>query len=143
MSQPPQEEPEKPRALRILLAEDNPVNERIARRLLERMGHEVESAKDGIEAVSKAGNNEFDVVLMDCHMPRMDGLQATRTIRAMGPKGKALPVVALTASVMEEDKERCKRVGMDDFLSKPLVRSELERVLGELQERGLKRQEAA
>jgi len=120
---------DEPRSLRVLLAEDNDINALLATTLLKRQGHRVDHAKNGLEAVEAAIQVAYDVILMDVHMPEMDGLAATREIRRLeGPNGD-VPVLALTANVMTEDKDRCFRAGMDAFLPKPLVAEELDAVL--------------
>ena len=105
--------------LRILLAEDNPVNQKLALRLLERMGYSADLAANGVEAVAAVEGGAFDVVLMDVQMSEMDGLEATRTIRSQWPN-RALHIVAMTANAMEGDREACLAAGMDDYLSKPI-----------------------
>jgi CheY-like chemotaxis protein len=121
------------RGLRVLLAEDNPTNRLVARRMLEKLGCSVAIATDGHEAAELALASPFDVVLMDYHMPRVDGLEATRRIRR-GETGRRVPIVALTASVLEEDKDTCLEAGMTDYLTKPLASSELARVLRAVRE---------
>jgi len=116
--------------LRILVAEDNPVNQRVAVRLLEKGGHSVMLANHGLEALAVLEKAEFDLVLMDVQMPEMDGFEATRVIREREVgTGKHLPIVAMTAHAMKGDRERCLTAGMDDYLAKPVQRTELERVL--------------
>jgi len=107
------------RRLRILIAEDNVVNQKVAKRLLERMGHQVDLAGDGEQAVTAVGESEYDVVLMDCQMPIMDGYTAARAIRSLSG-GRMLPIIAMTANAMVEDRQRCLDAGMDDYLSKPI-----------------------
>ena len=107
------------RPLRILLAEDTPGNQKLVSRILSKRGHTVEVAANGREAVSRAGGQQFDVVLMDVQMPEMDGFEATAAIRAM-PKNGHLPIVAMTAHATKADQERCLQAGMDDYLSKPI-----------------------
>jgi PAS domain S-box-containing protein len=107
------------RRLQILLAEDNPLNQHLAVLLLERWGHEVTLAQDGIEAVSLFGLRDWDLVLMDMQMPNMDGVAATRAIRAAETEGRRTPIVAMTANAMNADRELCLEAGMDAFLSKP------------------------
>lgn len=116
--------------LRILLAEDNPVNQRVAIRLLEKAGHEVTLANHGKEALDALEQAEFDLILMDVQMPQMDGFEATRAIREREAEtGRHMPIVAMTAHAMKGDRERCLAAGMDDYLAKPVQRSELDRVL--------------
>jgi two-component system sensor histidine kinase/response regulator len=109
---------------RILVAEDNPVNQRLAQHLLEKMGYIVSLADNGQVALEMLERGEFDLVLMDMLMPELDGLEATRRIRA-GRWGRRLPILALTANAMSGDRERCLEAGMDGYLSKPIRRSEL------------------
>jgi len=113
---------------RILLVEDNPVNQMLAMSMLQKLGASADLAKDGAEAVEKATAGAYDLILMDIQMPRMDGLTATRAIRATG--GIRQPrIVALTANAMDSDREACVAAGMDDFLSKPFQASELQEKL--------------
>jgi signal transduction histidine kinase/CheY-like chemotaxis protein/HPt (histidine-containing phosphotransfer) domain-containing protein len=110
--------------LKILLAEDNFVNQQLMLRVLKKDGHEVIVAGDGSEAVNILQSEAVDVVLMDCQMPQMDGYEATGAIRAANfsaRSGKRLPVIALTANAMSGDRERCLEAGMDDYVSKPIV----------------------
>src|SRR6478735_1488191 len=118
--------------LRVLVVEDNQVNQLVATGLLENLGCEVEVAADGIEAVDRlAGEHGFAAVLMDCRMPRLDGFDATRAVRAREAKsdGRRVPIIAMTASALEGERERCLAAGMDDFLTKPVNGTELERVV--------------
>ncbi|MDX2270021.1 MAG: ATP-binding protein [Bryobacter sp.] len=108
------------RPLRILLAEDNRVNQRVARHMLEGLGHRVEAVQNGREAVEQALRGEFDLVLMDVQMPELDGLAATGEIRRHWNKPYCLPIVALTAHAMAEDRQRCLAAGMDGYLAKPI-----------------------
>lgn len=114
--------------LRVLLVEDNPVNQEVARLQLERLGATVEVAADGQEALEALDRGPFALVLMDCQMPRMDGYTATQAIRRR-PEGATLPIVALTANAMLGDRERCLQAGMDDYLSKPVRQSDLAGVI--------------
>jgi two-component system, sensor histidine kinase and response regulator len=118
-------------ALSILLAEDNPVNQRVAQRMLEKLGHSVVVAGNGREAVEALETGRFDAVLMDMQMPEMDGLQATSAIRAGEMRlGLArVPVIALTANAMKGDREKCLMAGMDAYLSKPIKSAELKDAL--------------
>ena len=109
---------------RILLVEDNPVNQLVAKGMLSKLGCEVVVAAHGGEALSQLEQNGFDLVLMDCNMPVMDGYEATRQIRHRGRWPK-LPIVALTANAMPEERERCRSAGMNDYLAKPFRREEL------------------
>jgi CheY-like chemotaxis protein len=107
--------------LRVLLAEDNAINRKLAIRLLEKCGHTVTVAIDGAEAVAAVRDGEFDLVLMDVQMPNMDGLEAAAAIRAL-ERGTArhIPIVAMTAHAMKGDQERCLAAGMDNYISKPI-----------------------
>ncbi|HEY9102994.1 hybrid sensor histidine kinase/response regulator [Chitinimonas sp.] len=116
------------RPLRILLAEDNPMNQTLALALLEQDGHQVTLANNGKEALAYVEREGYDLVLMDMQMPEMDGLSATLAIRALGERGR-LPIVAMTANVLPEDKARCLAAGMDDFLSKPIKVERLRQLL--------------
>jgi PAS domain S-box-containing protein len=118
--------PKSTRKLRLLLAEDNAVNQKIASRVLEKQGHHVTVAKDGREALALLDRALFDAVLMDIQMPEMDGFEATAVIRA-GERGtgRHLPIIAMTAHAMQGDRERCIAAGMDSYISKPLNVREL------------------
>ena len=108
-------------SLQVLLAEDNPVNQKLARRVLEKMGHKVTTVSNGSAAVDSIENRHYDVVLMDVQMPVMDGLTASGRIReAEKGKSRHIPIIAMTANAMEGDRERCLAAGMDDYLSKPI-----------------------
>lgn len=104
---------------RVLVAEDNPVNQKIALRLLEKMGCMAEAADDGRQAVDLHLCAHFDLILMDCEMPELDGYRATELIRSL-ESGLHIPVIALTAGSEDAERDRCLAAGMDDFLSKPL-----------------------
>ncbi|MDP1561339.1 MAG: response regulator, partial [Pirellulaceae bacterium] len=117
----------KNRSLRILLAEDNRVNQRLAVGLLERMGHRVAVVESGQAAVDACQRDSFDLVLMDVQMPGLDGLDATRAIRTNERLlGRHVPIIAMTAHAMSGDRQRCLDAGMDDYLSKPIRIAELE-----------------
>jgi signal transduction histidine kinase/CheY-like chemotaxis protein len=119
------------RALRILLAEDNPVNSLVAVRLLEKAGHHVETAVDGHAAVAALERARFDLALVDLQMPEMDGFELTATIREQeGANGGHLPIIALTANAMVGDAERCLEAGMDGYVSKPI---DIQRLLAEIE----------
>jgi two-component system, sensor histidine kinase and response regulator len=109
---------------RVLLVEDNPVNQLVARRMLERLGYHVDGAADGRAALEALARADYDIVLMDCHLPEMDGLAATRELRRR-EAGRHTPVIAMTAGVTAEDRDRCLAAGMDDFLAKPLAQADL------------------
>jgi CheY-like chemotaxis protein len=106
--------------LRILLAEDNVVNQKLAMRLLQQMGYRADLASNGIEAVESVQRQPYDVVLMDVQMPELDGLDATRQICALMPPGRRPRIVAMTANAMQGDREMCIEAGMDDYLTKPI-----------------------
>ena len=112
---------------RILLAEDNLINQRVALGMLARLGVEVKVANNGAQALECALTEPFDLVLMDCEMPVMDGFEATRSLRARLPSdaGRRLPIVALTANAMAGDREKCIEIGMDDYISKPIRMDDL------------------
>jgi CheY-like chemotaxis protein len=125
---PPAPLPQRP--LRILLAEDNTVNQKLAVRLLQKWGHTVSVADNGHEALRRVEDEAFDVVLMDVQMPQLDGLAATAAIRAREQRtGTYLPIIAMTAHAMKGDRERCLAAGMDDYVSKPLKTGELQAAL--------------
>ena len=114
------------RPLRILLAEDSLVNQKLATALLTRQGHRVVVANTGKEAVAAAGSQEFDAVLMDVQMPEMDGFEATAAIRLREKQtGRYVPVIAMTAHALKGDRERCLESGMDEYVSKPIRAEEL------------------
>jgi CheY-like chemotaxis protein len=119
-------------SLHVLLAEDNEVNRRVAMRLLEREGHSVTAVLNGQEAIEALAREPFDAVLMDVQMPVLDGIEAARRIRE-GERvtGGHVPIIALTARAMKEDRDICMRSGMDGYLSKPVRVEELLRLLAE------------
>jgi CheY-like chemotaxis protein/HPt (histidine-containing phosphotransfer) domain-containing protein len=121
------------RALRILVAEDNAVNQAVILRVLAKMGHTALLAKHGKEALSMISNDKFDVVFMDVQMPEMDGFAATRAVReAEKIGGSHVPIYAMTAHAMKGDRELCLSAGMDGYLTKPLRLNEVEQVLANL-----------
>lgn len=122
--------PDQEKTLEILLVEDKPMNRKLATVLLEKKGHLVIEANDGEEALKKLKSERFDLILMDIQMPKMDGLEAAARIRAWDEEAvKHIPIIAMTAYAMREDRERCLQAGMDYYLSKPINRAELYYVL--------------
>jgi signal transduction histidine kinase/DNA-binding response OmpR family regulator len=119
-----------PDRLRVLVAEDNAVNQKLARAMLTRLGHECSLASDGREAIAEWGAGGYDVIFMDVQMPDIDGFDATREIRRLeAGSGGRMPIVAMTAHAMPGDRERCLGAGMDDYITKPISLHELARVL--------------
>ncbi|BCS35369.1 hypothetical protein TBR22_A45960 [Luteitalea sp. TBR-22] len=114
---------------RVLVAEDNPVNQRVAVRMLEKLGYSVDVAVDGREAVQMARSGSYAAILMDCHMPEVDGFEATRQIRRALPGEARPPILAMTAAATEVDRERCLACGMDDYLRKPVQMPDLRAML--------------
>jgi len=109
----------------ILIAEDNIVNQMVALKMLERIGFRANAVANGLEAVKAVEDMPYDLVLMDCQMPEMDGYKATRKIRSSKSKIRNLPIIALTANAMKGDREKCINAGMNDYLAKPLSPKEL------------------
>jgi CheY-like chemotaxis protein len=128
----PQAIEERPLAgVRVLVAEDNPVNQKLVMRLLERFGCRADAVANGAEALHALATLPYDVVLMDCQMPEVDGYEATAQVRHLERgSGRRIPIIALTANALEGDRERCLAAGMDDYLTKPLKVDELSRALG-------------
>jgi CheY-like chemotaxis protein len=121
---------------RILVVEDNPVNQKVAANMIEKLGYRVNVAANGREAVDSLSRIPYDLVFMDCQMPEMDGFEATRVIRNQEENLRQtrerpphLPIIAMTANAMQEDRDRCQAAGMDDFLSKPITSNSLAAVL--------------
>ena len=116
--------------LPLLLVEDNPVNQRVAVHMLNKLGYDVEVVENGAKGVSAVANGEYGLVLMDCQMPVMDGFEATATIRrAEGRSGRRLPIIAMTANATQGDRERCLAAGMDDYMVKPVEPARLSALL--------------
>ncbi|MEP7361694.1 MAG: response regulator [Acidobacteriota bacterium] len=118
-----------PHRIRILVVEDNAINRRVAGEMISRLGYQVEYAFNGVEAIQRFDTQEFDLILMDCHMPEMDGYEATRRIRAMNSIRRYVPIVALTAGATPIDRQKALNSGMDDYLAKPFRREELAALL--------------
>lgn len=126
------EEQQKPRQLTILLAEDNPINQKVAKMHLERLGHKVETAANGKIALEMYTKNNYDLVFMDIQMPEMDGIESTQRIREFEKdinEAEPIKIIALTANAMKGDKEACLEAGMNEYMSKPFKPEELKRVL--------------
>ena len=129
--QKPAEQNGHPQA-KILVVEDNAVNQRLIQRLLSKYGYQYDLAENGKVALEKIKNDEFDLVLMDVQMPEMDGITATKAIRNMeDDRKRSVPIIALTANALTEDKERCLEAGMNGFLTKPIRNEELKKTLSE------------
>jgi len=120
--------------LRVLIAEDNPINQKVATSMLKKIGCEADIADNGHEAVECFRKTHYDMVLMDCQMPEMDGFEATETIRAEEDGTQRIPIVAMTAHAMPSDRERCLAAGMDDYLTKPISVEQLRAVIARWQE---------
>ncbi len=119
--------------LRVLLAEDNAINQRLAIRMLEKAGHSVVAISDGNEAIKAFSRERFDIILMDIHMPELNGIEATRRIRRLEVTTSShVPIIAMTASAMKEDREACLEAGMDAYMSKPICAQELLATLNSL-----------
>jgi len=122
-----------PRRLSILLAEDNPVNQKVAATMLEKGGHLVVVASDGKEALNTFERESFDLILMDVQMPEVDGFEATKQIREREKaNGGHIPIVAMTAQALSGDRDRCLAAGMDDYISKPITQANLFSVIDNL-----------
>lgn len=117
--------------LKILLAEDNLVNQKVLRIILERIGCQYDIAEDGADAIRRFCEGNYQIVLMDCQMPNMDGLQAAAKIRTLEAAANRprIPIIAMTANAMKGDRDRCIQAGMDDFLSKPFKSQQLVEVI--------------
>jgi CheY-like chemotaxis protein/nitrogen-specific signal transduction histidine kinase len=118
-----------PLGLRVLLAEDNVVNQKVVSAFLKVLGCECELAGDGLQAIARLEQRAFDVILMDCQMPELDGVAAARKIRSSGASYANIPIIALTANVLDEERKRCQAAGMDGYLTKPLARAKLQEEL--------------
>lgn len=105
---------------RVLIVEDNPINQRVAVILATKLGFVADVAGDGSEALAMIGDHDYDLILMDCQMPVMDGFEATKAIRALRAKISEVPIIAVTANVMEGQRDKCLAAGMNDYLPKPI-----------------------
>jgi CheY-like chemotaxis protein len=122
---------DQPSGPRVLLVEDNPMNQRVVTLMSDRLGYQLEIVTDGRAAVdAAAGGALYDLILMDCHLPELDGFEATRQIRKLGGPAARVPIIALTASAYEADRQRCLDAGMDDFLAKPITFALFSEMLG-------------
>ncbi len=115
--------PESAQALRILMAEDNAINQRVGKLILQRAGFQIDLVSDGSEAVQAHAAQPYDLILMDCQMPTMDGLEASRQIRQLDQKQPV--IIAVTANALVGEREKCLAAGMDDYLSKPFQAEQL------------------
>ncbi|MCW2549538.1 MAG: hybrid sensor histidine kinase/response regulator, partial [Mycobacterium sp.] len=115
----------------VLVVEDNEVNQLVAREMVTKLGYRVRIVSDGAEAVAAVKGTSFDAILMDCHMPVMDGFGATAAIRGMAGASSRVPIIAMTAGAQDEDRRRCLEAGMDDFLTKPVDMTALEDTLAQ------------
>ena len=117
-------------ASRVLVAEDNSVNQLLVLTHLQKLGYKAQAVANGREALAALDMGRWDLVLMDCQMPEMDGFEATQMIRSReAGSNRHTPVIALTANAMAEDRDRCLRAGMDDYIAKPVKRQDLDKML--------------
>ncbi len=119
-----------PKKVRVLVVEDNPINQRVAACLLAKIGYAADIASGGKEALSSLQSRSYDAILMDCMMPEMDGYETTARIRRLSDQGSTTPIIALTANALEGDRDRCIAAGMDDYIAKPVRSQVLAKVLG-------------
>ncbi len=110
----------KRKGIRVLLAEDNLTNQKVALKIMEKLGFQADLVENGLDAVNAVREGSYDVVLMDCQMPEMDGYAASRTIRTLQTENSKIPIIAMTANAMEGDREKCIEAGMDDYIAKPV-----------------------
>src|SRR5579863_6323452 len=115
--------------LRVLIADDQAINRKLTSRRLERLGFNADSVENGLEAVEAASRVAYDLIFMDCHMPRMDGFLATEEIRRREGSSRHTPIVALTASAIGPERDRCIACGMDEYVLKPISDADLNRIL--------------
>jgi CheY-like chemotaxis protein len=114
-----------PRNARILLVEDNKINQKVALLMLKNLGYPVDVASNGLDALNALDEEHYDLILMDCMMPEMDGFETTRRLREMGGQSASVPVIAMTASAFDDDRLACMNAGMNDFISKPVCEHDL------------------
>jgi CheY-like chemotaxis protein/nitrogen-specific signal transduction histidine kinase len=117
--------PREPRNVRVLLVEDNKINQKVALLMLKNLGYPADVASNGIEALNAVDEKYYDLILMDCMMPEMDGFETTRRLREMGGQSASVPVIAMTASAFDNDRLACMNAGMNDFISKPVCEHDL------------------
>lgn len=122
------------RAGRVLVVEDNPTNQRVAALMAEKLGYRADVAANGLEAVEATGRIGYDLVLMDCQMPELDGYEATARIREREAGGRRVPVIAMTASVMAGERDRCLKAGMDEYMAKPVTLARLQEVISQVRQ---------
>ena len=115
----------------LLLVEDNPINQKVALLMLKKLGYKAEIANNGVEALTAVSHKRYDLILMDCFMPELDGFETTRRIRSIGGRVAQIPIIAMTASAFVEDRNACLEAGMTDYLSKPVRESELHKKLAQ------------
>jgi CheY-like chemotaxis protein len=123
---------DEPEGLRVLVVDDNVVNQKLASKFLQKLGHRVDVVSNGALAVKQVSTDEYDIVFMDCQMPEMDGYTATRTIRSSEAEGKRLPIVAMTANAMTGDRENCLEAGMDHYITKPFKQTDFSEAISSL-----------
>ena len=112
----------------ILIAEDNPINQKVIERMVQKLGYQVNLVTNGKEAIEALSNEDYGLIFMDCQMPEMDGFEACREIRKAETRVR-IPIVAITANAMKGDRERCLAAGMDDYVSKPFKQEDLRIVI--------------
>ncbi len=126
---PPPAPHERPAQFRALVVEDNPINQTVAVKMIERMGGVTDVAANGREALAFVAGRRYDIIFMDCHMPEMDGFEATAEIRRSETPDSRIPIVAVTAGTMSGERARCAAVGMNDFIAKPMSKQRLDEVV--------------
>jgi CheY-like chemotaxis protein len=122
---PPAAREIEPKTARLLLVEDNKINQKVACLMLKNLGYSADLAQNGLQALLAIESAHYDLILMDCMMPEMDGLEATKRLRGLGGHYRNVPVIAMTASAFDDDRLACLTAGMNDFLSKPVNEADL------------------